>query len=218
MEDIKTKSLKRIEEKLQGLNQNSLRYQVLESAKGFKTSWMDFGRILYSVCKDKLYKEWGYASFETYVVKELGIRKETAMKLLRSYYFLEKEEPDYLKQDYARPEDTALIPSYESIDVLRLAKNKKGLDEQDYETLKKEVFEKGKDFRQVRKDLTSLIRQRQELQPQEAYQKRRASTIRRFLGTLKAIKKEIETAKLLPAPLIKEAASLIQKLEAELHS
>ena len=215
---VKTKSLEIIESKMKDLDRNSLRYQVLESARGFKTSWMDFGRILYSVCKDKLYKEWGYAGFETYVAKELGIRKETAMKLLKSYYFLEKEEPDYLKRDYAGILDTALIPSYESIDVLRLAKNKKDLGEQDYEALKKEVFEKGRDSRQIRKDLTALIRQRQELQPQEAYQKRRLGTIRRFLGTLKAIKKEIETAKLLPAPLIKEAASLIQKLEAQLPS
>ena len=215
---VKTKSLEIIEGKMKDLDRNSLRYQVLESARDFKTSWMDFGRILYSVCKNKLYKEWGYANFDTYVAKELGIRKETAMKLLRSYYFLEKEEPDYLKRDYADTLDTALIPSYESIDVLRLAKNKKDLGEQDYETLKKEVFEKGKDSRQIRKDLTALIRQRQELEPQEAYQKRRLGTIRRFLGTLKAIKKEIETAKLLPAPLIKEAASLIKKLEAQLSS
>jgi hypothetical protein len=213
---VKTKSLEIIEGKMKDLDRNSLRYQVLEGARDFKTSWMDFGRILYSVCKDKLYKEWGYVSFETYVAKELGIRKETAMKLLRSYYFLEKEEPDYLKQDYADSCHTALIPSYESIDVLRLAKNKKELDEQDYEALKKEVFEKGRDSRQIRKDLTALIRQRQELQPQEAYQKRRLGTIKRFLGTLKAIKKEIETAKLLPAPLIKEVATLIQKLEAQL--
>jgi hypothetical protein len=210
------KSIQSLEEKMQGLDQNSLRYHILESAKKFKTSWIDLGRALYSVWKDKLYKGWGYEKIETYVSREIGIRKQTAMKLLRSYYFLEKEEPQYLKEDYTSSAQAGLVPSYESVDILRLAKNKKELDTQDYDRLKKDVFEKGRDCRDVKRDLTALIRQREELNPQEAYQKKRLGTIRRFLGALKAIKQEIEISKLLPNPLIKEAAQLIKKLEEEI--
>lgn len=213
---VKMKSLDTIEEKMKDMDQNSLRYHILDNAKKFKTSWIELGRALYSVWKDKLYKEWGYSTIDAYTAKEIGIRKQTAMKLLRSYYFLEKEEPMYLKEDYVDSSSAATLPSYESVDILRLAKNKKGLDNQDYAHLKKEVFEKGKDHREVKKDLTALIRQREELEPEEAYQKRRLSTLRRFLGTLKAIKEEAEINKLLPVPILKEAASLIQKLEAEL--
>jgi hypothetical protein len=79
--------------------------------------------------------------------------------------------------------------------------------------LKKELFEKGRDWREVRKDLTSLIRERQELAPEEAYQKRKSATVKRFLSTLKALKKEIELSKLLPATLIKDAQNLIERLE-----
>ena len=210
----KTRSLKGIEEKMEELDPGSLRYQILESAKGFKTSWIELGRALYSVWKDKLYKEWGYATFDIYTAREIGIRKQTAMKLLKSYYFLEKEEPEYLKKDYLESREAAIVPGYESIDVLRLAKNKKELDSQDYGRFKKEIFEKGRDAREVRKDLTSLIRQREELEPEEAYQKRRFATVKRFLNTLKSLKKEIEVSKLLPAPLIKEVAALIGKLES----
>ncbi len=212
---MKPKSLENIEKKLEEMNPESLRYHILENAKSFKTSWIELGRALYTVTKDKLYKEWGYTSFEIYTAKEIGIRKQTAMKLLRSYYFLEKEEPAYLKQDYVKEADASRIPSYEAIDVLRQAKNKKTLDANDYSNLKKEIFEKGKDAREAKKNLTSLIRERQELEPEEAREKRKFATVRRFVGMLKSIKEEMEIAKLLPAPLLKEAAELIRKLEEE---
>jgi hypothetical protein len=216
MDGVKTKSVRVIEEKMEGLDTGSLRYHILESAKNFKTSWVELGRALYSVWKDKLYKEWGYSTMDAYTAREIGIRKQTAMKLLKSYYFLEKEEPRYLSRDYAQSAETAAIPSYESIDVLRLAKNKKTLDEDDYVHLKKEVFEKGKDAPQVRKDLTALIRQREELQPEEAWEKKKISTVKRLLSTLKSLKQEIEVSKLLPASIIKQAANLIEMLETEI--
>jgi Xaa-Pro aminopeptidase len=215
MHSAKTKSLQSIEEKMQNLDKGSLRYHILENAKNFKTSWIELGRSLYTALKDKLYKEWGYSSFDIYTAKEIGIRKQTAMKLLKSYYFLEKEEPMYLKDDYVQSQGPAAIPSFESVDVLRMAKSKK-LDEGDYATLKEQVFEKGRDAREVKKDLTALIRQRQELDPEEARKIKKVAAVRRFLSTLKALKQELEIAKLLPAALLKEAESLIKKIEAEI--
>lgn len=217
MDSLKTKSLKNIEEKMQDLDENSLRYQILQSAKEFKTSWLNLGRALYSAWKDKLYKEWGYNKFEVYTSREIGIRKHTALKLLRSYYFLEKEEPQYLKSDYVESAQAAKIPGYESIDVLRLAKNKKMLDSQDYLNLKKEIFEQGKDYHEARRDLTAIIRQKEELEPEEAWQKKKMTTLKRFLSTLKSLKEEIETSKLLPLTFAKEIASLIKKIEAEIY-
>jgi len=216
MNAMKTKSLENLEQRMQEMDESSVRYHVLKCAKDFKTSWIELGRALYTVYKDKLYKDWGYTEFDAFTIKEIGIRKQTALKLLKSYYFLEKEEPVYLQKDFSESHEAAQVPSFESIDVLRLAKNKKDLDKKDYETLKKEVFEKGKDAREIKKNLGVMIRERVELDPEEAWQKKKTSTVRRFLGTLKALKLEIETAKLLPAPLLREAASLISKLEAEI--
>lgn len=157
-----TKLLDSLEQKMKDLDENSIRYHILQNAKDFKTSWIELGRALYTVSKDKLYKEWGYGSFDIYTQREIGIRKETAVKLLRSYYFLEKEEPDYLKKEYVESNPPNAIPSYESVDVLRQAKNKK-VDEDDDAAIKREVFENGKDAREIKKDLTAMIRQRDEL-------------------------------------------------------
>jgi hypothetical protein len=214
---VKSKSLENLERAMEGMEPGSLRYQILVNVKQFKTSWIELGQALYSVWKDKLYKQWGFSSFDAYTAKEIGIKKPTAMKLLRSYSFLEKEEPEYLKKDYAESTDAASMPSYESIDVLRQAKDKKVLDEDDYRDLKKNVFEQGKDAGELKKDLTALIRQREELTPEEAREQKRTVTLRRFLGTLKSLKLELESAKLVSASIIKDAARLIQELESELQ-
>ncbi|MFH1458352.1 MAG: hypothetical protein ABIG31_04210 [Candidatus Omnitrophota bacterium] len=214
---LKTKSLRAIEQKMQDMDQDSLRYRILESAKNFKASWVELGQALYSVWKDKLYKEWGYVKFETYTAKEIGIRKQTAMKLLKSYYFLEKEEPVYLTKNYSETTDAALLPSYEAIDALRLAKNNRELGTQEYRHLRNEIFEKGKDARELKRDLTSLIRERQELTPQEAWKKRRLSTVKRLLGTLRSLNKEAQILKLLPSAIIQETSELIKNIESEIN-
>ena len=216
MNETKTKSLRNIEEKMESLDSGSLRYHILESAKNFKCSWIELGRSLYSVWKEKMYKEWGYINFDIYVSREIGIRKQTAMKLLKSYYFLEKEEPQYLKADYAQANKAAQIPSYESVDILRQAKNKKVLDEDDYNNLKKEIFEKGRDAGELKKNLGVIIRSRQELEPEEAQEKRKMVTLRRLLGQLRLLKQEVEVLKMLPMPLIKELDALIKKLDLEI--
>jgi hypothetical protein len=216
MNALKTKSLETIEERMSDLDKDSLRYHVLESAKQFKISWIELGRSLYTVWKEKKYREWGYAEFDSYTAREIGIRKQTALKLLRSYYFLEKEEPMYLEADYAESARPASLPSYETINILRLAKDKRNLDKQDYESLKKSVFEKAKDASQLKKDLTALIRQRQELEPEEARQRKKESHVKRLIGVLKTLKNEIEDSKTLPHTLIKDISNLIAKLESQI--
>jgi len=218
MDETKSKSLKSIEEKMESLDSGSLRYHILESAKNFKCSWIELGRSLYSAWKDKMYKEWGYVNFDVYVSREIGIRKQTAMKLLKSYYFLEKEEPQYLKNDYAQASQAANIPSYESVDILRQAKNKKVLDEDDYKNLKKEIFEKGRDAQELKKNLGVIIRQRQELEPEEAQEKRKLNILKRLMGQLRMLKQEVEVLKMLPMPLIKELDALIKKIDAEMST
>ncbi len=216
MSSYKSRSLDNLEQKLQSVEENSLRHHILQNAKNFKTSWVELGRALYTAWKDKLYKEWGYDNFDTYTSKEIGIRKQTAVKLLKSYFFLEKEEPQYLQEEYTQGADASVVPTYESIDLLRQAKNKKSLDSADYAHLKKSIFEKGKDAREVKKDLTALIKQRQELDPNEAREKRQNATLKRCIGSLKSLKHEIEDSRLLPVAVIKDIEALIKKIEDEI--
>lgn len=217
MASLKTKSLEKLEGRMEGIDENSIRYRVLQNAKNFKTSWIELGQSLHAVYKDKLYRDWDFLTFDAYTAKEIGIRKTTALKLLQSYYFLEKEEPAYLmrRKESAEAGDTATIPSYEAVSVLRAAKNKK-LDDSEYAKLKEAVLENGKDAVEVKKDLSVMIKEREELEPEEARRQKRVSTLRRFLATLKTLKRDIEVSKLVPASIIKETAILINKIELEL--
>ena len=216
MVEIKTKSLKNIEAKMENLDVHSLRYHVLESAKNFKCSWVELGRALYSVYKDKMYKEWGYVSFDVYVSRETGIRKQTAMKLLKSYYFLEKEEPQYLKNEYTDTTQPVNLPSYESVNILRQAKNNKNLDGDDYTNLKKEIFEKGRDAGEIKRNLGVLIRQRQDFDPEVAAEKKKNAVLKRLLGQLRLLKREVAVLKLLSEPLIKDLDNLINNIDQEI--
>ncbi|MBN1354071.1 MAG: hypothetical protein JW994_05350 [Candidatus Omnitrophica bacterium] len=216
MEHMKTKAIENVERKMDGIDSGSLRYRILQSVKDFKTSWIGLGQALYSVWKDKLYKEWGYGQFDVYTSKEIGIRKQTAMKLLRSYYFLEKEEPEYIKNDPSTPAETAKLPSYETIDALRLARKRKEIDSSDYARIKDNVLKSGKDARDVRAALTQLIKEREELEPNEARAKRRIAVIKRMIGVLKSLREEARVAKILPAGIINDTEKLIGKLESEL--
>lgn len=216
MNRLKTKSLENIEEKMSGMDTESLRFQILQNAKSFKTSWIDLGQALYSVWKDKIFKDWGFLTFDAYTAKEIGIRKNTALKLLKTYYFLEKEEPHLVDKDYVKTKDAAEVPTYESVDVLRLAKKKQLLDKEDYTRFKRDVLENGRDGREVKKDLTALIRQREELEPEEARRKKREATIKRLLTTLRGLKTEIEMTKVLPSDVLKQTKMLIDRIEAEI--
>ena len=154
------------EGKTSGIGQitdETLRRGVLQHAKDFKISWVKLGQALYSVWNDKIYKLWGYEKFEDYTEKEIGLKKQVAMKLLKTYYFLESEEPAYLKQEYSESTEAGKIPGYETVNALRLAKNRKELPKEEFDRLKEAVFEKGKDATLIRKDLTTLMKQRKEL-------------------------------------------------------
>ena len=58
----------------------TLRQKTLETARRHKASWIELGQYLFSIQKDKLFKQWGFLSFETYCKKELDIKETTAAK------------------------------------------------------------------------------------------------------------------------------------------
>ena len=59
----------------------SFRHTVLLSARRFKASWVELGKLLVQVRDEALFQEWGFESFDQNTRKELHIRKATADKL-----------------------------------------------------------------------------------------------------------------------------------------
>jgi hypothetical protein len=195
------------------LNAEALRMELAEYAKEFKVSWVHLGQGLYSVYRDKLFYGWGYEKFEDYVIRELGLKKPLALKLVKTYFFVEQEEPAYLKKEFSEAREAVVVPSYEGLDVLRLARRRNELTKDDYAKLRKDIFEKGKDSSVVKKDLTAIIRERKQVDPDEEREKRHQSSVKRFLNALKSFKNDMDNLKLIEADIVEEAEILLKKLE-----
>src|SRR5580693_2527055 len=164
----------------------NLRVHIAQHAKDFKLSWIQLGQGLYSVWRDKLYQSWEFEKFEDYVVRELGLKKPLALKLVKTYFFVEQDEPVYLKKEFAEARETVNIPGYEGLDVLRLARGRKELTREDYTKLRKDIFEKGKEASLVRKDLTAIIKERKKVDPQQVREERHEQSVRRLVAALRS--------------------------------
>jgi hypothetical protein len=195
-------------------NVDAARSNVLRATQDFKNSWRNLAQALQVVWKGKLYTRWGYENFDQYTAQEVHIRKHTAMKLIRSYMFLEKDEPRYLEQQN-NDEDSQrrITPTLEMVNTLQRAK--RALNEDEYRKVKNDILEEGKDLREVKKDLTSLIiNRRKDVDPEEERTRNNKAAVTRFLLTLRTFRREIETLHILPDFIADDINALIDKIEA----
>ena len=209
---MKTKSISRIEERMGELEPESLRYKVLDCARGFKSSWIALGQYLFSVYKDKLFKDWGYLNFEAYCSKEIGIKQATAMKLLKSYSFLEREEPTFLKKESIEERKPNRIPSYESVNALRLAKESERLSENDYETLREEVLDDVKEDAEVKKKIKYILKSNAPKPSSDEKLDRKDQLVKKFLSQLRTARHEMGLLSF-PAKIINQVDHLVEVLE-----
>ncbi|AJE03991.1 hypothetical protein [Geobacter pickeringii] len=154
----KSSGERHIERIMDELDPSSDRFQVLQSAKRFKSSWVELGDRLLTVNSRSLFREWGYGSFEEYCTREIRIKKETAQKLTLAYRFMEKHEPELM----ARREEPRPLPDYRSIDLLRQAREEKGFSDEEYADLRKSVVEQERSHPTVLKQFREVAKSRQE--------------------------------------------------------
>jgi hypothetical protein len=136
MADIETKGEKIIAELMKDIEPGTPRFEILEVARRFKTSWVELGGKLHEVRRKKLYEQWGYGKFDEYCSREIRIKPRTATKLTTSYAFLKNEEPSVLRRDgVVRP-----VPDIQVVDMLRRAREKETLPEKEYSKIKEMAF------------------------------------------------------------------------------
>ena len=191
---------------------DEVRKQVAKATRDFKNSWRNLAQVLHVVWKEKLYRNWGYERFDQFTAKEVHVRKHTAMKLIRSYAFLEKEEPLYLEGDRAEDGSNKGTPNFDVVNALQRAR--KALGDDDYQKVKSDLLDKGKELGEVKKDLTQMIKQRRkDIDPEKERTRSNRVSIMRFLSELKKFKREIETLAILPGVIANDIDKLIKKVE-----
>ncbi|MBF0122150.1 MAG: hypothetical protein HQL21_01925 [Candidatus Omnitrophica bacterium] len=203
--------------KLDNPTSKELRERAQEGAKDFKTAWLSFAQSLFAIHRDKLYEYWGYEKFDHYAERELGFKKSMALKLVKTYCFVEQQEPQYLQDSFVDERDASALPEMDAIHVLRLAKGKKEITRQDYSELRRQVFDKGRSAGLVRQDLVVLMKERKKVDPDEERERRNTAAVRKLLNAIRSFKKDAESLKLIKADLVKKAEELFRELEAEIE-
>lgn len=205
-ETPKTSSERHIENIMQHVEPGSDRYDVLDKAKRFKSSWVELGEKLLQVSSKGHFREWGYKSFEEYCVQEIRIKRATAEKLTMAYHFMEKEEPQLLSPK----EELKPLPDYRSIDLLRKAKEEKGFTEEEYGDLRKSIIEEERSHPTVAKKYKEVAALREEVNPLIPL-KASISAARRLDSNLRALSD-------VPDVYFQQVGEMITHLEAELEA
>lgn len=210
-ETPKTKAEQHIEEIMQQLDPASERYRVLNSARRFKSSWVELGEELLKVNQEHLYRNWGYESFEDYCSREVRIKKPTALKLTRAYNYLAKEEPQLL----TRQAELNPLPDYRTVDLLRQARQEEQLSVEQYDALRKTALEQSRSHPTVLKQFKEMTAVDGDPQAERLrHCKSALSATRRLLNSLA----NLETlADVYQAPLM-ELLELLEKETAEQNS
>ena len=175
--------------------------------KKFKGNWLELARFVSVVHSRRAFVQWGFITFDSYCTRELKLRKQTVEKLMRSYYFLEREEPDYLRSADARPAD------YESVNILRRARARKQLPPEAYTHLRASVLEDGLPPKELTQRHQDILRPGGE--PPEPERERREA-LKRVLSSLKNTQQVLETRDLMPGLRLDSLTDLIRRIEDEL--
>ena len=203
-ETPKSSSEQHIDTIMEGLEPGSDRYEVLDKAKRFKSSWVELGEKLLQVSTKERFRDWGYQNFEEYCAQEIKIKRGTAEKLTVAYRFMEKEEPQLLNaQEELKP-----LPDYRSIDLLRKAKEEKAFTEEEYSDLRKSVVEEERSHPVVLKMYKEVASRREEVNPL-APLKASISAAKRLESTLRGLTDP-------PALYLQQVGEILAHLEEEL--
>ena len=197
--ETESKASQAITEKMEQIEPGTPRYNVLDTARRFKTTWVDLGRTLWEVRQKKLFLQWGYEKFDDYCQGEIRIKPRTASKLTASYSFLKTEEPSVLRRDGVEKP----VPDVQVIDMLRRIHDDDDFPRKEFERIKEIAF-----------DDASLAKVRQEVREHrpEPAPPPRAQLIKRLLTQANRLAEAIASADGLPPAITERAVALADDL------
>ncbi|MEW6430700.1 MAG: hypothetical protein AB1730_04255 [Myxococcota bacterium] len=180
----------------------SFRQTVLLAAKRFKSSWVELGKLLVKVRNEALFEDWGYPSFEAYCLAELRIRKQTAEKLVRSFSFLDKHEPERM----GRPQVVEEAPAFEVVEVLAQAEDRGQLSASEYKSIRDAIWNPEKPTSELRRELTERF-------PAPEGSTSDLASLKRLWGLSRRLAAELHAHKKVPRAVAERADALAGDLE-----
>lgn len=116
-----------LRENLTPANTIEIREGVQKSLANFKKAWLVFGTAVAVVNKSRIYRVWGFATFDDYCVQELKLHQSTVHEIINSTLFLSQENPDLYHTFISKTSTTTeQLPSYHSLYLLASKRTKLG--------------------------------------------------------------------------------------------
>jgi hypothetical protein len=193
-----------IQKKAQSVPPGTFRHTVLVAAKRFKSTWAELGKLLVQVRDEAKYEEWGYPSFEAYCLKELHIKKQTALKLTRSFSFLAKHEPPEAVKEEDFPQRA---PAFEVVEVLADAADRGQLSPSEYRSLRDSIWNPEKSATELKREFSERFPRPPPEPPPENVQLRRLAQMARKLAS------ELSGTRKVPSAVAERAAALADDIE-----
>jgi hypothetical protein len=193
-----------IQKKAASVPPGTFRHTVLVSAKRFKSTWAELGKLLVQVRDEAKYEEWGFPSFEAYCLKELHIKKQTALKLTRSFSFLAKHEPPEAVKEEDFPQRA---PAFEVVEVLADAADRGQLSPSEYRSLRDSIWNPEKSATELKREFTERFPRPPPEPPPENVQLRRLAQMARKLAS------ELSGTRKVPSAIAERAAALADEVE-----
>ncbi len=203
--------ISKIDEQLEGLNPESLRYQVLVALRRFRSSWVILGKHLTDVAYGGDYKEWGYDDFEVYCASELGLKKPTVKKVMISYNYMKSYEPDRLRS--GAEDGNYDAPDYQTVELLKQARECDSFEEEEKEELHRIAFESNSDETVLRKEIRERMRNAEVDEIDQANINRRRE-IDSLLRLARKLREKVADAKSVPYTLKDRIDAALLELEA----
>jgi hypothetical protein len=170
-----------LEKLIKQLDPNSYRMKLVESARLFKSNWVQFGELLTQVAADKLYTQWGYKDFEEYCREEIRIKKATAIKLTNAYFFVTKADPEIF--NYANQSSGLDL---DAVNILQKAKNDDQCSPEIYSELRSAALDKGQSPSTLARKFKRLV-QMEGLAPDKAFQEQNLQLVNRLRQRIKPL-------------------------------
>ncbi|MHC4870476.1 MAG: hypothetical protein ACYTFY_01375 [Planctomycetota bacterium] len=207
-------TLNKIDTKLEQLDPESVRYKVLVALRRFRSSWVELGKLLTEVAYGGDYKEWGYEDFEIYCARELGLKKPTVNKLMISYKYMQKNEPDRLTahEEWNGSGAPPELPDYQTVELLHKAKENDDLDNDQKNRFHQLAFDESAEEGTLRKEIREAILTAEEGEMSEEKAKsRELGDIRR---TCHVLRKKLSDSRYVPMGLRERFEALLAEIEA----
>ena len=208
-------TLRKIDMQMKELNPESIRYQVLVSVRLFRSTWIDLGRLLTEVAYGGDFKEWGYDTFEAYCGAELGLKKPTVKKLMVSYSYMQRNEPERLKVYEESDDNTAPpdIPDYRTVELLQKAHENESFDEAQKEHFHRLAFDGGEEEGTLRKEIRGALsstHDSSDISP-DVMLKREFNDLRK---SCRILRQKLADSRIVPEGLRGRFETLLRELEA----